>query len=190
MDLYLYQVSRTREMEITWKLVRNSLCTVYLSEIHCKDVWQWITKWITGSGVVSTRSHVQMPQATQAHLCVHGHTQQSQTRGHPNIFLGAPVHWGRSNFSTIQSRSAGAFADSALRQAVFPPFKLRFENSRGWVLNGWDSKHCRGARSCADLLSKRRMLLAPCPVVKCMLVSPPVDPLPSAVRGRRQGTFC
>lgn len=38
MDLYLYQVPLTREIKITWKLVRNSLYTVYLSEIHCNDV--------------------------------------------------------------------------------------------------------------------------------------------------------
>lgn len=69
MDLYLYQVPLTREIKITWKLVRNSLYTVYLSEIHCNDVWQ-LQKWITDSGVTSTSSHVQIPQpARSTHVC-------------------------------------------------------------------------------------------------------------------------
>lgn len=197
MDLYLYQVSRTWEMKITWKLVRNSLCTIYLSEIHCKDVWQWITKWITGSGVVSTPSHVQMPQSSQAHLLVCTDTRSKAKHGDIATFSSGPLcemwHRGRSNFSTIQSRLAGAFADSALHRAVFPPFKLRLENSRDWVLNRWGSERCRGAGSCADLLCKRQVPLAPCPVVRCMLASPPVDtgiPCLQQRGERKQGTFC
>lgn len=51
-DLYLYQVSFSWEMKITWKLVRNPLYSIYLSQIHCKDVWQF-PKWIMSSGVLS-----------------------------------------------------------------------------------------------------------------------------------------
>lgn len=51
-DLYLYQVSFSWEMKITWKLVRNPLYSTYLSQIHCKDVWQF-PKWIMSSGVLS-----------------------------------------------------------------------------------------------------------------------------------------
>lgn len=84
MDLYLYQVSLTWEMKISWKLVRNSLYTEYLSEMHCNDVWQF-QKWITVSGAVSTPSCVQPSQA-HLHVCM-DMPSKAKHRGNPTGWL-------------------------------------------------------------------------------------------------------
>lgn len=142
MDLYLYQVSLTREMKITWKLVRNSLYTVYLSEIHCKDVWQF-PKWITGSGVVPAPSHIWTPHPNPPHLhtCTDMHSK-AKHRGIPTGCLQASVRLQDAGSGLLKllrnsEQVAGSLWWLALALGPFPP--------RNRLSNWWDNEHYRGA---------------------------------------------
>lgn len=142
-----------------------------------------------------------MPQPSQAHVhvCMDMHSKAKHT-DIPTGCLQASVQVQDAGSGSLKlfldsDRSRRACDDSDLHWAVFPPFKLRLQNSVNWLLNWWDNEHYGGPESCADLpLSQWHALLAPFPVVKCTIASPPLDAgVPCVQReGKKktkQGTF-
>lgn len=135
-----------------------------------------------------------MPQPSQAHVhvCMDMHSKAKHT-DIPTGCLQASVQVQDAGSGSLKlfldsDRSRRACDDSDLHWAVFPPFKLRLQNSVNWLLNWWDNEHYGGPESCADLpLSQWHALLAPFPIVKCTIASPPLDAgVPCVQRGGKK----
>lgn len=131
---------------------------------------------------------------------MHGHAQQSETQRHPNRLPPGLCRSARCRIRVVQTfpQFRADCQEPVTTRPCIGMFShllnsgLKIQWTDCWT--GGTMNTTEGPESCADLLlSKWHALLAPCPIVKCTLASPPLDAgIPCVQQGgrKKQGTFC
>lgn len=154
--------------------------------------------WLRGSSCPLPRLNATSQPAPSTH--VRGHAQQSETQRHPNRLPPGLRATARCRIRVAQTspQFRAGCREPVMTLPGIGPFShllnlgFKSQGTNCWI--GGTTNTTEGPESHADLpLSKWHALLAPCPIVKCTLASPPLGAgIPCVQQGgkKTQGTFC